>query len=110
MEATDFLSSDFYQSVGIGVNAGLDMFMLPDNWKPFIEYLHEHVRLGTVPIARINDAVKRILAVKLAVGLFDLPRPSERPLAKSFELGNTRHQELALKSRTSVTGLTQKRQ
>lgn len=96
MEAIDFLSSDYYQSVGIAVNAGLDMFMLPEHWKPFSEYLHEHIRLGTVPISRIDDAVTRILSVKLAIGLFELPKPSDRHLAKTVEIGNEQHQQLAL--------------
>ncbi len=81
MNGIDYLSDDFYLSVAQGVNAGIDMFMLPENWRQFIRHLLSHVELGTVPISRINDAVSRILSVKLASGLFDAPSPSERTRA-----------------------------
>ena len=95
MNGIDYLSDDFYLSVAQGVNAGIDMFMLPENWKQFIRHLLSHVELGTVPISRINDAVSRILSVKLASGMFDAPLPSERPWAKSHSFGSSKHREVA---------------
>lgn len=53
------------------VNAGIDLFMIPDNWKTFIERTVGDVREGRIPMARIDDAVTRILRVKLRTGLFD---------------------------------------
>ena len=55
------------------VNAGVDLFMVPENWKTFIEKLVADVRAGKVPMARIDDAVSRILRVKIHAGLFDRP-------------------------------------
>lgn len=53
------------------VNAGIDLFMIPDNWKTFIEKTIADVREGRIPMARIDDAVTRILRVKFRAGLFD---------------------------------------
>ena len=95
MNGIDYLCDDFYLSVAKGVNAGIDMFMLPDNWKQFIRHLLNHVELGTVPISRINDAVSRILSIKLASGLFEAPSPSERTWANHCSFGSTEHRKVA---------------
>lgn len=53
------------------INAGVDLFMVPDDWKKFIEETIVDVEKGVVPMSRIDDAVARILRVKLRSGLFD---------------------------------------
>mgnify|MGYP001113380285 CR=1 FL=1 len=53
------------------VNAGIDMIMVPDDWKAFIANTAADVREGRIAMARIDDAVTRILRVKLRAGLFD---------------------------------------
>jgi beta-glucosidase len=63
------------------VNAGIDLFMVPTEWKTFLENTVAQVRAGVIPEARIDDAVSRILRVKLRAGLFEKGRPSSRPLA-----------------------------
>jgi len=63
------------------VNAGVDLFMVPQDWRTFIPNTIADVRAGAIPMARIDDAVTRILRVKLRAGLFEAPRPSERALA-----------------------------
>jgi beta-glucosidase len=95
MNGIDYLCEDYYLSVAQGVNAGIDMFMLPENWLQFIKHLSNHVELGTVPISRIDDAVSRILSVKFASGLFDAPRPSERVLANHCSFGASEHRNIA---------------
>jgi len=95
MNGIDYLDDDFYLSVAQGVNAGIDMFMLPENWRQFIRHLLNHVELGTVPITRINDAVSRILSVKLASGLFESPCPSERRWANHRSFGSIEHRDIA---------------
>lgn len=62
------------------VNAGIDMFMIPfkADWQPFFENLKKQVESGEVPIARIDDAVSRILRVKLRMGLMEQKSPGER--------------------------------
>ncbi|OSZ70293.1 1,4-beta-D-glucan glucohydrolase [Sphingomonas sp. IBVSS2] len=53
------------------VNAGIDMIMVPDDWKAFIANTAADVREGRIAMARIDDAVTRILRVKLRAGLFE---------------------------------------
>jgi len=78
------------------VNAGLDMLMVPTEWKSFIGNTVEQVRTEKIPLARIDDAVTRILRVKFRAGLFEKGRPSSRPLANKRELlGAPEHRELA---------------
>lgn len=53
------------------VNAGIDLFMVPENWKGFIDNTVKDVRSGAIPMSRIDDAVTRILRVKARSGLLD---------------------------------------
>jgi len=94
-DGIDYLNEDYFQAVGQGVNAGIDMFMVPENWKTFIQYLRNHVELGSVPMSRIDDAVRRILSVKFAYGLFDKPRPAERKWSNHESFGSAEHRAVA---------------
>ncbi len=71
--AIDQISPDYKADVKIGINAGLDMIMVPNNYTTFISDLTDLVNSGDVPMARINDAVQRILTQKFRLGLFDHP-------------------------------------
>ncbi|WP_297730414.1 glycoside hydrolase family 3 protein [uncultured Maricaulis sp.] len=62
-------------------NAGLDMYMAPDSWRELYQSTLAHVRSGVISEARLDDAVRRILRVKINSGIFELPAPSARPLA-----------------------------
>jgi beta-glucosidase len=53
------------------INAGIDLAMVPDDWKKFIAATVKDVRTGRIPMSRIDDAVSRIIRVKLQSGLFD---------------------------------------
>ncbi|HET9389669.1 MAG TPA: glycoside hydrolase family 3 N-terminal domain-containing protein [Steroidobacteraceae bacterium] len=78
------------------INAGLDMFMAPDSWKQIYNNTVAQVRNGQIPEARIDDAVRRILRVKVLAGLFTRPAPMQRPDAGHFErLGSAAHRALA---------------
>ncbi len=52
------------------INAGIDMVMAPDDWKQFIAETMKDVETGVIPMSRIDDAVTRILRVKMRSGLF----------------------------------------
>ncbi|WP_420140257.1 glycoside hydrolase family 3 N-terminal domain-containing protein [Sphingomonas sp.] len=56
-------------------NAGLDMAMAPDGWKGLFDNTVAQVKAGQIPMARVDDAVRRILRVKAKLGLFDAARP-----------------------------------
>ena len=76
--------------------AGLDMYMAPDTWKPIYEDLLARAKAGELPMARIDDAVARILRVKLRLGLFEAGKPSERAMSGEWGLlGSPEHRELA---------------
>lgn len=78
------------------INAGLDIFMVPEQWRALHANTVEQVRSGEIPEARINDAVRRILRVKFRANLFEKGRPSERPLAGDTQwLGADEHRDLA---------------
>ncbi|WP_199799606.1 glycoside hydrolase family 3 protein, partial [Porphyrobacter sp. SLTP] len=76
--------------------AGLDMYMAPDTWKPIYDDLLARAKSGAIPIARIDDAVARILRVKARLGLFDAGKPSDRPYSGQYELlGAPEHRAVA---------------
>ena len=91
----DQLAEDFGEAVALGVNAGIDMAMVPESWREFIGHLRAHVDAGRVPPGRIDDAVRRILTVKQACGLLDRPRPSERKGSNHPGFGSASHRETA---------------
>jgi beta-glucosidase len=72
----------------------MDMVMVPDHYKEFIDDLKALVKEGTVPMSRIDDAVTRILRVKAAMGLLDPNRSqlADRSLWKSF--GSPEHRQV----------------
>ncbi|GII04980.1 glycoside hydrolase family 3 N-terminal domain-containing protein [Planobispora takensis] len=67
------------------VNAGIDVIMVPNDWKAFITNTIAQVESGEIPMARIDDAVTRILRVKLRAGVLDGRKPSKRPFAGSAD-------------------------
>jgi beta-glucosidase len=83
----------------VAINAGMDMFMAPDSWRGLYEHTLQEVRNGTIPMARLDDAVTRVLRVKLRMGLFDRLLPSRQPLAGKFNvLSDASHRALARKA------------
>lgn len=64
------------------INAGIDMVMVPDDWRAFIANTIKQVESGEIPMARIDDAVTRILRVKLRAGL---RKPSDNQYAGKQE-------------------------
>ncbi|KAL3535979.1 hypothetical protein ACH5RR_004440 [Cinchona calisaya] len=84
--------ANYTYSIVTGVNAGIDMIMIPYNYTEFITGLTFLVKNNFVSISRIDDAVKRILRVKFIMGLF------EHPLADysmTKYLGLQEHRDLA---------------
>lgn len=67
------LHSNYTLSVLKGIQAGIDMVMVPYNHTEFIDTLTSLVKRKFIPMSRIDDAVKRILRVKFTMGLFENP-------------------------------------
>ena len=78
------------------LNAGLDMYMAPDSWKGLYESTLQHVKDGNITIERLDDAVRRILRVKLLTGIFQKGIPSSRVNAGNENLlGLPNHRVIA---------------
>ena len=76
--------------------AGLDLYMAPDSWKGLYDNTLREVKAGTIPMARLDEAVLRILRVKARSGLFDEGIPSKRKFAGNWSLlGNRDHMAIA---------------
>jgi beta-glucosidase len=58
-------------------NAGVDMFMATSGWRGLYTTTLRSVQSGEIPLARLDDAVRRILRVKFRLGLFEVTRPFE---------------------------------
>jgi len=78
------------------MNAGLDIFMAPDSWKGIYENTLAQAKSGEIPMARLDDAVRRILRVKMRARLFEEGAPSTRQFAGRFDLlGSAEHRAIA---------------
>jgi beta-glucosidase len=78
------------------INAGMDMFMAPDSWRSLYDHTLQEVRNGTIPMARLDDAVTRILRVKARFGLLDKNGRAKQPLRGKLDiLGDAAHRALA---------------
>lgn len=80
LHTRDHVAATPKDAVALAVNAGLDMSMVPTDYS-FYDLLIQAVKDRSVPMARIDDAVRRILRVKLQMGLFENPRPDKAMLA-----------------------------
>jgi beta-glucosidase len=96
--AIDQLSPSYKEAIERAINAGVDMVMIPNgpgqpnHYHDFLRLLEELVREGRVPEGRIDDAVRRILRVKVRLGLFEQPIPSDRHLG---QVGSAQHRAVA---------------
>jgi beta-glucosidase len=91
-EAIDQISDDYSEAVERAINAGIDMNMVPGDYRRFIDTLTEAVQSGAVPIERIDDAVRRILTAKFELGLFERPFGDDGLLP---EVGSAEHRDVA---------------
>ncbi|CAN6247302.1 unnamed protein product [Urochloa humidicola] len=95
-QGLDFITTpehaDYLLSIKLGILTGIDMVMIPLNYTEFIDGLTLLVNNGTIPMSRIDDAVRRILRVKFTMGLFENPYADA---TLSGELGKQEHRDLA---------------
>jgi beta-glucosidase len=71
----DQIDPDYYTAVVTAINAGVDMNMVPTDYMNFINAMRQAVDSKDITEERINDAVRRILRAKFALGLFEHPYP-----------------------------------
>ena len=91
-DAIDQLPGDYASDIETSINAGIDMVMVPSNYKEFYNTLKSLVLARKITQARIDDAVSRILTIKFQLGLFEHPytNRSLTPL-----VGSAKHREVA---------------
>lgn len=80
------------ESCAAAFNAGIDMFMAPDSWRPLYENTLAQVRSGDITLGRLDEAVRRILRVKVKTGVFEARPPVEGDVSL---LGSPAHRALA---------------
>ncbi|MBH1941937.1 glycoside hydrolase family 3 protein [Mobilitalea sibirica] len=94
-EAVSGLSGDSYEeNIILAVNAGIDMLMEPNSYSQAHSILIKAVKSGKITEERIDDAVSRILTVKIDLGLFEDPY-MENVSHEVTELGSEKYRSLA---------------
>lgn len=86
------LEMNTYESTVIAINAGIDMMMLPFDYKTFTLHMQQALDSGDISEERLNDAVQRILRAKFTIGLFD---SKARDLPPLHILGSGEHRLIA---------------
>lgn len=94
----DHAAADYKEAIKRAINAGIDMSMTPYDTE-FCTLLKQLVEEGEVQMSRIDDAVSRILRLKMRLGLFETPvtNPKDYPLFASKQHADASLQ-LALQS------------
>jgi beta-glucosidase len=87
----EFSDTSIYKSNVTAINAGVDMAMLPFDYKAFTKDVKKAVKNDEIPQSRIDDAVRRILTQKFEAGLFDAPMSPQN----LSTVGSSKHRALA---------------
>ena len=95
-DGINYLDDNFEECVVKSMNAGMDMFMVTEKWREFIELVRANIKSGRITNERLDDAVRRILRVKFQFGMFEKPRPADRKLSVDNScFGSKEHREVA---------------
>lgn len=85
-------AEDARDAARIALMAGIDMSMVSGI---FLEHIPDLVEKGDVPMARVDEAVRRVLTTKAALGLFDDPYRGCDPEREHLVVGSQEHRDLA---------------
>ncbi|MBC8044821.1 MAG: glycoside hydrolase family 3 C-terminal domain-containing protein [Rhizobacter sp.] len=88
----DQLPGNYESDIETAINAGVDMVMVPEDYKVFITLMKKLIGEKKISMARIDDAVSRILKVKFDMGLFERPYTEKSLTAK---IGSPEHRSVA---------------
>lgn len=95
LHSRDRIAKDQKEAIKLSVNAGIDMSMVPYHYEEFCENLIELVKEGEVKESRIDDAVRRILKLKIRSGLMETAVPDYRNYP---DLGSEKHAKMAFQA------------
>ena len=84
---------DLKANVILCINAGIDMLMEADHYEICRGYIIEAVNEGSISEERVDDAVTRIIKVKMEAGLFE--DPFIENFEPSYDFGSERSHEVA---------------
>ena len=90
------------EATKIAINSGIDMSMVPYDYEEFCNNLIELVEEGEVKMSRIDDAVSKILKLKIELGLFETPVTDYR---EYDDFGSEKHNQLAYKAASEAITL-----
>ncbi len=109
------VAADEKEATRLSVMAGIDMSMVPSDYS-FSDLLIQLVKENKVPMARIDEAVSRILLVKYELGLFERPGPDTSlksafgtSASRAVALDAARESLVLLKNENSVLPLSKER-
>jgi beta-glucosidase len=88
----DQLLGDYDSDVRTAINAGIDMVMVPNDYRLFQDTLRAEIEAGNIPMSRIDEAVGKILEAKFALGLFERPFADRTHIE---QVGSAAHREVA---------------
>jgi beta-glucosidase len=91
-EGINKMGTSYKENVANAINAGVDMGMAPNDFRQFIRVVKSLVNANRIPMSRIDDAVRRILRVKAAAGLWEHPM-ADRHLG--VQIGSAEHRAVA---------------
>lgn len=77
------------------INAGVDLIMVPYDWRAMYDNTLAQVKAGEITMSRLNDAVRRILRVKFRAGMFDGGPSSRIPAQVKSSIGSKEHRAMA---------------
>lgn len=95
LHSRDRIAKDQKEAIKLSINAGIDMSMVPYHYEEFCENLVELVKEGEVKESRIDDAVRRILKLKIRSGLMETAVPDYRNYP---DLGSEKHAKMAFQA------------
>lgn len=82
LHSRDRMVPSIKEAIKAGINAGIDMSMVPNDYKEFCTLLIELVNEGQVPMSRIDDAATRVIALKIKLNLFNVPNTCRKDYPK----------------------------
>jgi beta-glucosidase len=95
LQKRDKIAANNKEAIKLAINAGIDMSMVPYDYVRFCDDLVELVKDGEVKESRIDDAVRRILKMKLKLGLFEKPVTFS---ADYPDFASAKHEKMAYES------------
>ncbi len=102
-------AEDLKEATRLGINAGIDMYMVPaagiegDDAEGYQQRLIELVDEGSVSMERIDDAVTNVLAFKENLGLFEDPYAEPSKVEWVVSEGRDLARDVATESMTLLT-------